>query len=62
MVPLWLSITCTILLLVIICRKLLTLNISWKGIFEGIKELVIAIIIATCVGVIMLSICQLFIN
>lgn len=62
MVPLWLSITCTILLLVIICCKLLTLNISWKGVFEGIKELVIAIITATCVGVIMLSICQMIIS
>ena len=62
MVPLWLLITCTILLLVIICPKLLTLNISWKGVFEGIKELVISIITATCVAVIMLSICQMIIS
>lgn len=58
MIPLWLTAPCFILLLIIICRWLLTLNISWKAVLTGVKEIAMTAITVFCIVVVILSICQ----
>lgn len=48
MIPLWISIPCEIITLIIICRWFLSLDIDWKEAFKNTKEIVINMIAITC--------------
>lgn len=58
MIPLWISIPCVILTLIVICHWLLALDIDWEDAFKGAKEIAIKMIIITCVIVAIFSIFQ----
>ena len=61
MIPLWLTTTCSIILLIVILYNLITSDINWKLLQSTIKsfaEITIAIITGICIGVITLSIAQ----
>ena len=61
MIPLWLTTTCSIILLIVIIYNLITSDINWKLLQSTIKsfaEITIAVITGICIGVITLSIAQ----
>lgn len=58
MIPLYISIPCIILTLIVICHWLLTLDIDWEDAFKGAKEIVVQMIIITCAIVAITSIVQ----
>lgn len=58
MIPLWLTIPCSIILLTIIFHRLLTLDINWKVTAEVAKETAMTIITTICAVVVVLSLCQ----
>lgn len=61
MIPLWLTTTCSIILLIIILYNLITSDINWKLLQSTIKsfaEITLAVITGICIGVITLSIAQ----
>ena len=61
MIPLWLTTTCSIILLIVILYSLITSDINWKLLQSTIKsfaEITIAVIIAICIVVITISIAQ----
>lgn len=58
MIPLWLTIPCSIILLAIILRNLLTSDINWKVTVAVVKAVAMTIITIICVVVVILSICQ----
>lgn len=58
MIPLWISIPCVILTLIVICHWLLALDIDWEDAFKVAKEIAIKMIIITCVIVAIFSIFQ----
>ena len=62
MIPLWLTTTCSIILLIVIIYKLITSDINWKLLQSTIKafaEITLAVITAICILVIILSIAQI---
>lgn len=61
MIPLWLTTTCSIILLIVILYNLITSDINWKLLKSTIKsfaEITLAVIAGICIGVITLSIAQ----
>ena len=61
MIPLWLTTTCSIILLIVILYNLVTSDINWKLLQSTIKlfaEITIAIITSICIVVITISIAQ----
>ena len=61
MIPLWLTTTCSIRLLIVILYSLITSDINWKLLQSTIKsfaEITIAVITAICIVVITISIAQ----
>lgn len=58
MIPLWLTITCSIILLTVILYNLLTSDINWKRTIKVFAELAIAVITGICIVVITIAICQ----
>ena len=61
MIPLWLTTTCSIILLIVILYILITSEINWKLLQSTIKsfaEITIAVITAICIVVITISIAQ----
>lgn len=61
MIPLWLTTTCSIILLIVILYSLITSDINWKLLQSTIKsfaEITIAVITAICIVVITISIAQ----
>ena len=61
MIPLWLIITCSIILLIVILYNLITADINWKLLQSTIKlfaEIAIAVITGICIVVITIAICQ----
>lgn len=61
MIPLWLTTTCSIILLIVVLYNLITSDINWKLLQSTIKsfaEITLAVIIGICIGVITLSIAQ----
>ena len=61
MIPLWLTTTCSIILLIVILYILITSDINWKLLQSTIKsfaEITIAVIAAICIVVVTISIAQ----
>lgn len=66
MIPLWLTTTCSIILLIVIIYNLITSDINWKDInwkllqstIKSFAEITLAVITGICIGVITLSIAQ----
>lgn len=58
MIPLWLTIPCSIILLTIIIHNLLTSDIDWEVVAAVVKAVAMTIITAICAVVVVLSICQ----
>lgn len=61
MIPLWLTTTCSIILLIVILYSLITSDINWKllqSTIELFAKIAIAIITGFCIAVITLSIAQ----
>ena len=61
MIPLWLTTTCSIILLMVILYNLITSDINWKLLQSTIKsfaEITLAVITAICIAVITISIAQ----
>ena len=58
MIPLWLTITCSIFLLTVAVYNLITSDIDWKRTIKIYTEITIVIIASICVFVIILSLCQ----
>ena len=61
MIPLWLTTTCSIILLIVILYNLITSDINWKLLQITIKsfaEITIAVITAICIVIITISIAQ----
>lgn len=61
MIPLWLTTTCSIILLLVILYNLITSDINWKLLQSTIKlfaEITIAIITGICIAVVTISIAQ----
>lgn len=58
MIPLWLTITCSIFLLTVAVYNLITSDIDWKRTIKVFAELAIAVITGICIVVITISICQ----
>lgn len=61
MIPLWLIITCSIILLIVILYNLITADINWKLLQSTIKlfaEIAIAVITGICIVVITIAIAQ----
>lgn len=61
MIPLWLTITCSITLLIVILYILITSDINWKLLQSTIKsfaEITIAVITSICIVVVIISIAQ----
>ena len=58
MIPLWLTITCSIILLIVIFYDLLTSDIDWEIVMAVVKVVAITIITTICVAVVLISIFQ----
>ena len=61
MIPLWLTTTCSIILLIVILYKLITSDINWKLLQSTIKsfaEITIVVITAISALVVIISIAQ----
>lgn len=58
MIPLWLTITCSIFLLTVVVYNFITSDIDWKRTIKIYTEITIVIIASVCVFVIILSLCQ----
>ena len=61
MIPLWLTITCSIILLIVIFYNLITSDIDWKlwkRMIKSFAEMAIAIITGICIIIITLAIAQ----
>ena len=61
MIPLWLTITCSIILLIVIFYDLITSDIDWKlwkRMIKSFAEMAIAIITGICIIIITLAIAQ----
>lgn len=58
MIPLWISIPCVILTLIIICHWFLKLDIDWEDAFRGARDIAVTMIIIICVIVAIFSIFQ----
>ena len=61
MIPLWLTTTCSIILLIVILYNLITSDINWKLLQSTIKsfaEITLAVITSICIVVITISIVQ----
>ena len=58
MIPLWLTITCSIILLIVIFYNILTSDIDWEIVMAVVKVVAITIITTICVAVVTISICQ----
>lgn len=58
MIPLWLTITCSIILLIVIFYNLLTSDIDWKYTMTVITVIAIAVITVISVAVVLVSIAQ----
>lgn len=58
MIPLWLTITCSIILLIVILYNLITADINWKRTIKLFAEIAIAVITGISIVVITISIAQ----
>ena len=58
MIPLWLTITCSIILLIVIFYNILTSDIDWEIVMAVVKVVAITIITTICVAVVLISIFQ----
>lgn len=58
MIPLWLTITCSIILLTVAVYNLITSDIDWKRTIKVFAELAIAVITGICIVVITIAIAQ----
>ena len=58
MIPLWLTIPCIIVCLIIIVHWFLTLDIDYEEAFENAKNIAIQMIIITCFIIAILSMVQ----
>ena len=58
MIPLWLTIPCIIVCLIIIVYWFLTLDIDYEEAFENAKNIAIQMIIITCFIIAILSVVQ----
>ena len=60
MIPLWLSIPCIIVCLIVIILWLMTIDIDWEEAFQNAKDIAIAMIIIACFIIAGLSVVQWF--
>ena len=60
MIPLWLSIPCIIVCLIVIILWLMTIDIDWEEAFQNAKDIVITMIIIACFIIAGLSVVQWF--
>lgn len=60
MIPLWLSIPCIIVFLLVVFHWFLTLDIDWEEAFNNAKGIAIQMIIIACEIVAILSVVQWF--
>ena len=58
MIPLWLTITCSIILLIVIFYILITSDIDWKYTMQLFTAIAIAVITVISVAVVLISIAQ----
>ena len=58
MIPLWLTITCSIISLIVICYSLITSDIDWKYTMQMFTAIAIAVITVISVAVVFISIAQ----
>lgn len=58
MIPLWLTITCSIFLLTVAVYNLITSDIDWKRTIKSFAEIAIAVITGICIVIITLAIAQ----
>lgn len=58
MIPLWLTITCSIILLIVIFYNLLTSDIDWKYTMKIFTVIAIGVITVICVVVVLISVFQ----
>lgn len=58
MIPLWLTITCSIFLLTVVVYNFITSDIDWKRTIKVFAELAIAVITGICIVVITIAIAQ----
>lgn len=58
MIPLWLTITCSIISLIVIFYILITSDIDWKYTMQMFTAIAIAVITVISVAVVLISICQ----
>lgn len=58
MIPLWISIPCIILTLIVICHWFLKLDIDWEDAFMGARDIAVTMIIIICVVIAIFSIFQ----
>lgn len=58
MIPLWLTITCSIFLLTVAVYNFITSDIDWKRTIKIYTEITIVIIASICVAVVFISIAQ----
>lgn len=49
MIPLWVSIPCVILTLIVICHWFLKLDIDWEDAFRGARDIAVTMVIIICV-------------
>ena len=60
MIPLWLTITCSIISLIVIFYILITSDIDWKYTMQMFTAIAIAVITVISVAVVFISIAQRF--
>ena len=60
MIPIWLTIPCIIVCLIVIAIWLLEKDIDWLEVLINAKDIVISMIIISCFIVVIFSIIQLF--
>ena len=58
MIPLWLTITCSIISLIVICYSLITSDIDWKYTMQLFIGIAIAVITVISVAIVIISIAQ----
>jgi len=58
MIPLWLTITCSIISLIVIFYSLITSDIDWKYTMQMFTAIAIAVITVISVAVVFISIAQ----
>lgn len=60
MIPLWISIPCIIVCLIVIILWLMTIDIDWEEAFKNAKDIAMTMIIISCFVIAGLSIVQWF--